>query len=325
MGPGNGTGVRVGSHSREPDVPSHKVVRAATIEVGSGAVRVGEWADRLVAVSRIGHWSVTIAGASLATMALITPHRRAPRLGMLIGGSVYGALLTAAGLGMAYLALATPLTSSLSANQLSGVGRMPIAMGIWALALIAGGALLLAGTNRLALTLARLKTGNGHRGPGARALTSVADEVVVVADVVPGQGRAIPEIAIGPFGAAVIHALPSSRKFRQMGASWEWRARDGWLPIENPLELATRDAERVRRWFSMADLDFVVHVHAALLVTDQSIPRSATCAVLTPDQLPAWIAALPRQRSLTTARRARLGGLATAPPTSTPHSTAGGW
>ena len=258
-------------------------------------------------------------------MALITPHRRAPRLGTLVGSSVYGALLTAAGLGIAYLVLATPLVVELSSNHLAGAAHTPIALGIWWLSLIAGGALLLAGTNRLAVTLYGLKTRDGQRGPGARALGSMADEVAVVADVVPNEGQAIPELAIGPFGAAVIHALPSSRDVRQAGQSWELRTHAGWVPMENPLEQAMRDAERVRRWISMADLDFVVRVYAALVVTDQSIPRSATCAVVSPDQLPFWIAALPRQRSLTAARRLRLGALAASPSTPLARSTAGSW
>jgi len=243
-------------------------------------------------------------------MALITPHRRAPRLGALVSSSVYGALLTAAGLGITYLALATPLVSVLSADRLTGSGRAPIGAGIWSLSLVAGAALLLAGTNRLASTLARLKDDGGPSGPGARALASMADEVAVIADVVPNEGRAIPELAIGPFGAAVIHALPAGRQYRQIGQSWECRTRDGWTLMDNPLELANRDAERVRRWFAMADLDFVVRVYAAVIVGDGSIPRSATCAVVTPEQVPAWIGALPHQRSLTVARRIRLGTLA---------------
>jgi hypothetical protein len=244
---------------------------------------------------------------------------------MLVGGSVYGALLTAAGLGIAYFVLVTPLGPGLSANRLSGAGGPPIALGIWALSLIAGGALLLAGANRLAVTLASLRTRNGQRGPGARALASMAGEVVVVPNVVPNDGRAIQELAIGPFGAAVIHTLPSSRDVRQAGTTWESRTRAGWVPMENPLEQSMRDAESVRRWLSMADLDFVVRVYAAVIVTDQSFPRSAACAVVTRDELPAWIAALPRQRSLTAARRIRLGAFAASPSTPTARSTAGDW
>jgi hypothetical protein len=284
------------------------MVRTDTIAVGFGGVLVGRWADRREPVSRIGHWPATIARASLTAMAIST-HRRGPRLGLLAGGSVFGGLLIAAGLGMAYLALATPLTSVLSANQLSGAGRVPTAFG-WSLCLVAGGALLLAGMNRLVTTVGRARARDHQAGPGARALASMPAEVDIVTGVVPTDGQAISELAIGPFGAAVIYALPSTRKVRNVDGSWLSRTRDGWLPMENPIELAMRDAERVRRWLSTADLDFVVRVHAAMIVNDQSIPRSTSCAVITADRLPAWIAALPRQRSLTDARRLRLRALA---------------
>jgi hypothetical protein len=235
-------------------------------------------------------------------------HRRAPRAGPLVGGSLFGGLLIVAGLAMAYLALATPLTSVLSANHLAGAGRVPIALG-WSLCLVAGGALLLAGTNRLVTTVTTMRARQDEVGPGVRALAST-DDVDIVTEVVPAEGRAIPELAIGPFGAAVICALPSSRQVRQVDGKWMSRTRDGWLPTESPVELAVRDAERVRRWFSTADLDFVVRVYAALIVVDQVIPRATSCAVMTVERLPAWIAALPRQRSLTAAWRLRLRALA---------------
>lgn len=313
-----------------PDVGSRwshgpNVVRPATNVVRSGAVRVGGWADCRPAGSRNGHWLAANTRAPLRAMAIITPHRRAPRLGMLVSGSVFGVLLTAAGLGIAYLALGTPLLSVLSTDRLTGAGRAPVELGVMALSLIAGGALLLAGAYRLAAILARLKAGEGTAGPGARALASMADEVAVVAHVVPSEGRAIPELAIGPFGAAVLHALPAGRQFRQVGSSWEYRTRDGWMPMDNPLDQANRDAERVRRWFTIADLDFVVRVYAAVIVADSSIPRSATCAVVTAEQLPAWIGALPSQRSLTPARRLRLRSLATSQRTLTAESDTRGW
>ena len=153
----------------------------------------------------------------------------------------------------------------------------------------------------------------------------MADEVFVVEDVVPSEGRAIPELAIGPFGVAVLHALPAARQYRQVRASWEYRTRDGWMPMDNPLDLADRDAERVRHWYSTADLDFVVRVYAALIVGDSSLERSATCAIVTPEQLPAWIGALPPQRSLTAARRLHLRTLATSPATSTADADRRGW
>ncbi len=258
-------------------------------------------------------------------MALLTPHRRSPRLALLVGSSLYGVLLTTAGLGIAYLALETPLVSMLAADRLTGTAPTPVGIGVLALSLIAGGALLLAGANRLATTLARLRTGDDSARAGARALASMADDIAVIADVVPNDGRAVPELAIGPFGAAVLHALPAGRQFRQVGTSWEYRTRDGWQTMDNPLDQANRDADRVRRWFTIADLDFVVRVYAAVIVIDGSIPRSATCAVVTPEQLPAWIASLPSQRSLTAARRLRLRALATSPAMTIDEAGTRGW
>jgi hypothetical protein len=76
--------------------------------------------------------------------------------------------------------------------------------------------------------------------------------------------------------------------------------------MDDPLEAAARDADRVRRWLSLADLDFVVRVYAAVVVDDRSIQRSPLCATMTEEQIPGWIAALPRQRTLTKGRRDRL-------------------
>ncbi len=75
--------------------------------------------------------------------------------------------------------------------------------------------------------------------------------------------------------------------------------------MENPLERATRDAERVRRWLTEDD-DYLVKVYSAVVGPDPAIARTAACAVLTPDQLAAWIAALPAQRGLTPGRRSRV-------------------
>ena len=78
------------------------------------------------------------------------------------------------------------------------------------------------------------------------------------------------------------------------------------MPTEYPLERVNRDVERVRRWLTESDLDFVVRVYGALVTTDATIARSPLCAVLAPEQIPAWFEALPRQRSLTAGRRNHL-------------------
>ena len=239
-------------------------------------------------------------------MILSAQPRSAPGFGTLVGGALLSWMLVVAGLFAAYLAVATPLVSALVPDAGSGGRHVVIGLGVWSFALVAAGALLVSGTTRLANILSSVRTGRGARGPAARALGSTADDVVVVGGVVPTEGRPIPELVIGAFGVAVIHALPTSRQIRHGRVGWDSRTSDGWQPIEDPLAAAMRDADRVRRWVSEADLDFVVRVYAALVVNDRTLERSPTCAVINSEQIPAWIASLPRQRTLTAGRRGRL-------------------
>jgi hypothetical protein len=81
---------------------------------------------------------------------------------------------------------------------------------------------------------------------------------------------------------------------------------DEFASSEGPLDELARDAERIRYWLSNADLDYVVRVYAALVTDDPTIQRSASCAVIRADQVPAWIEALPRQRSFSAGRRHHL-------------------
>jgi len=127
-----------------------------------------------------------------------------------------------------------------------------------------------------------------------------------VTDVVPQDGRPVPELVVGPFGVAVVHELPPRDRVRRVGGLWERRTEAGWAPTEDPLDRATRDAERVRRWLGHGDLDFVVRVYTAVVAPEAGLPRTPTCAVITPGQIPAWLAALPNQRSLTAGRQDRL-------------------
>ena len=250
-----------------------------------------------------------------------SPHPIA-RPGSLVGATLLGSMLVGAGMLMAYLTVATPFVPSLVPGASATGGGTGPALGAWSVALVATGGMLAAGTSRLARTLALVRR-PGTSGPAARALAAVSNEIAVAANVALRDGTTIPELVIGAFGAVVVHSLPAPTRTRRGPAGWETRTGQGWLPTEDPLEAATRDADRVRRWLGMAELEFVVRVYAALLVTDSSFPRSATCAALTAEQLPTWLASLPRQRTLTTSRRNRLLGLAQAGPTSTQRTTRG--
>ena len=209
----------------------------------------------------------------------------------------------AAGLSLAFLALDTPVVASLMPGARANTPQVLL---VWALAMIAGGSLLVSGTNRLAIIAAVIRSAPRRRSPVVAALGSLPPDVVVATDVVPTEGRPIPELVIGPFGVAVIHELGKRDVIRQVGTSWERKTREGWLPTEHPLDKAERDAERVRHWLTHGDLDFIVRVHAALITPDASMLRSPLCAVITEAQIPAWIAALPRQRSLTDGRRQQI-------------------
>ncbi len=233
-------------------------------------------------------------------------------LGKLLGGALFGSVLVVAGLLAYYATIATPMVSTLAPGATGSGGSVGIGFGIWGFAMLAGGGLLVAGTSRLAWLLAILRHRPARGGPAATALASAADEVVVASNVVLADGTVVPELVIGAFGAAVVHAMPPSRPIRH-GARWETRTSDGWMPMDDPLEAAARDADRVRRWLSVADLDFVVRVYAAVVVDDRTIQRSARCATITPEQIPGWIAVLPRQRTLTKGRRDRLLALAQSP------------
>lgn len=260
----------------------------------------------------------------VTSMVIASPPPVSSRTGSLVGATLVGAILVATGLLAAYLTVATPFVANLAPTS-PGEGGVSFGLGIWSFSLIAGGGFLVSGTNRLAVTLAALRGGRGAGGPAAQALASWAEEMAVAADVRLDDGPPIPELAIGAFGVAVVHALPPARQVRRGRAGWEARRRDGWAPIEDPLDAAIRDADRVRRWLSTADLDFVVRVYAALVVDDQSIQRSPTCAVVTRQQIPGWVASLPRQRTLTTGRRVRLVALARKPPAPSPLRRPTSW
>ncbi len=227
-------------------------------------------------------------------------------MGRLVGGTLLGASLVAVGLSLAILVVATPFVSRLVPSGAVASNQTSVAVLVWALALVAGGALLVAGTNRLAYAIASVRTRSAGRSPVARILGQLPLDSVLATGVVIEGGRPIPELVIGAFGVAVVHAQDADERIRRVGGSWETCTRDGWIPTEHPLDRAGRDAERVRQWLVQGDLDFVVRVYAALVTSDLNVSRSPLCAVITEEQIPAWLEALPKQRSLSAGRRHRL-------------------
>lgn len=177
----------------------------------------------------------------------------------------------------------------------------------WGFALIAPALFLMVGLARLVETLELVSLRRRRPRPVAAIARSLPADHVAAARVRLPDGRIIPELVVGPFGVAVIEELPPPRISRRQGAMWEARAADGrWHPIENPLERASRDAERVRRWLADDERDHIVKVHAAIVAPAGSVPRTPTCAVVAEEELIAWLAALPAQRTLNADRRATI-------------------
>jgi hypothetical protein len=105
----------------------------------------------------------------------------------------------------------------------------------------------------------------------------------------------------------VLGDVPPRSVTRHVGSRWEIRDDRGrWIPIESPVQRASRDAERVRSWLASNDRDFLVRVYAAIVTDDRAIERSPDCAVLGTTELASWMEALPTQRGLTNQRREHL-------------------
>ena len=245
-------------------------------------------------------------GPQACVMQSIPRSRPDRHTGRLICGTLAGACLVAFGLGLAYMVIGTPLVARLLPGGQAGRSQVAFAPLVWTLALAAGAALLVAGTNRLALTVASVQRRYAGRSPVMRVKGALPDEILVALAVVPLDGRPIPELVIGPFGVAIVQDLEGRDRLRPANTSWEMRTREGWVPTEHPLDRVARDAERVRHWLTHGDLDYVVRVYAALVTPDVSMPRTPSCAVISEDQIADRLAALPRQRSFSAARRNHL-------------------
>ncbi len=241
-------------------------------------------------------------------MQVISPARVSATSGRVsfVAGSAFGGILLVAGLGLGWLLLASSFATRFTPAGRPDTGEVAVGIAAWALTFMAPAALLIAGAARLASVADVAAARRPRRTPASRLASALGDEYVVAARVMLPDGRPVPELVLGPFGAAVIAELPPPRVARHRGSTWEVRTTRGWAPIESPLDRAARDAERVRRWFAHDDRDFIVKVFAAVVASDPAVVRTATCAVIAPDQVAAWLASLPAQRSFTPGRRDRI-------------------
>lgn len=232
--------------------------------------------------------------------------RERSRLLPLVGGTLVGAILVMGGLSLAYLAFATPLLRMLLPGIGASGGQVAAAMLMLTAVLVIPGVSVLVGTNRLVRMVASVRHHAHWRSPVRQAIKSLPEGVTMASGLTLPDGRGVSDLVLGPFGAAIVRELPPAGATRIREGRWEARTQRGWVSLESPLDRAVRDAERVRRWLGDGDADFVVKVYSAVIGLDPTVSRTTACAVLTPDQLGPWIAALPAQRSLTPARRERI-------------------
>jgi hypothetical protein len=208
---------------------------------------------------------------------------------------------------MGYLVLATPLAERFMPHGQSSAESVILSALGWTLLLTAPAIAGIAGIARLADVADRGLAGWRRPDPLTALCRVLGPEYAAAAGIRLPDGRVVAEVIVGPHGVAVFEPLPPRAFLRQHGSAWELRVgKDRWVPQENPFERATRTADRMRHWLSTDDRDFVVKVHVAVIASDTSLPRTPTCAVITRDQVAAYLASLPAQRSFTAERRAQV-------------------
>lgn len=215
-------------------------------------------------------------------------------------------LLLIAGLALAWLCLATPLVSSFIPYGRPSPIQIASGILVWGFAIVLPGAFLIMGLARLASLIDSLAAARPRRVTPHLAGALGADHMAATDLLLPG-GRRVHEMVLGPFGIVVLGDVPPRSATRHVGARWEIRDDRGrWIPIENPVQRTSRDAERVRGWLAADDRDFLVRVYAAIVSDDPTVERSASCAVVPSADLASWLEALPAQRGLTPQRREHL-------------------
>jgi hypothetical protein len=232
-------------------------------------------------------------------------HSRSGRLAV-VRSAATAVLLLLTGALLGWLCLGTPLINSFIPDGRPSTFQTAMGVMVWGFAILVPASFLLFGVARIASTIEAAGALRSTAVTPTLARSLGPDHLAATDLMLPG-GRRIHELVLGPFGIVVLGDVPPPGVSRHVGSRWEIRgARGRWIPIEAPLDRASRDAERVRGWLTTHDRDFLVRVYAAIVTDDPRVERTATCAVVRPSDLAAWLEALPAQRGLTAERRASL-------------------
>lgn len=219
-----------------------------------------------------------------------------PAVGLAAAGLAWLAIAGAS----AWLVFATPLLARLVSLDTRGDAAPVVGAVVLALALTAPACFTFLGITRLAGALSRARGMRPVITPVARLATRLPPGCTVIPAILLPDGRRIPDVVVGPHGVAFFERLPPAAAVRRTGERWEARFADGsWRPIENPFQRAARDGERLRRHLEAEERDFVVRIQVAVIGDAAGGERAEGCAVVTLEDVPAWLAALPAQRGLT--------------------------
>jgi hypothetical protein len=229
------------------------------------------------------------------------------RILVVAGRTVAGAGWVAVGLVAGWLIFATPLLVR-AVNLSSGSALAPILGTVaWVAAVTAPTCFILLGTIRLASAATNLRGRTRPFRPVHAMAKRLPAGLLTLPTVRLPDGRAIPDVVLGPYGVAFFEVLPAPASSRHVGSHWEARFVDGgWRPAENPLERAARDGDALRRFLESVDCGFVVRVYP--VVTSSARPGAfgaeltGACSVVPLADVPGWLASLRAQRSLSATR-----------------------
>jgi hypothetical protein len=245
-------------------------------------------------------------------MQVLVSHRsaagRPTRLGVLNALTV-GSILVVLSAAVLYLVFGQNLMDRFMPSGRPSTYELVVGALAWTFALTAPAGFGLVGVARLVTAFDRMRARRPRITPAVRLRRAIGDDHVVATGVrLPDGSRVLPELVIGPFGAAIVEELPPPGAVMSRGVrSWEVRVGNGYIrTIENPLERAAHDAERVRAWLAPDDADHVLKVYSAVVGTDTNVERTPAVALLAPSQVAEWLSSLPPQKSLDKGRHERI-------------------
>jgi hypothetical protein len=218
------------------------------------------------------------------SLGTVYPVRRTSAAELAILGAIW--LLVAAG--FLVFMLAAPIAATLVAIADHSLG-------------IVGAALMIAMTVTLPISLA---TVGCARLSEAVSLAVEARHTVEIQPVLAeaeaeapprsarADGYAVPEVAIGRFGAAVFRQIPGDAAVRRFGDHFEFQVDGQWIPFDTP-GWRTGDPAALQIAPEPAESEFVAKVYAAVVTTSGDEVDRPGCAILRPDQILPFLAGLP--------------------------------